>query len=65
MPDDRDDHDNVVAAGAVCPMPDWAAVLVAYRPSDRAVRGRVQPCEFTCPRSEIDFIVPENELIFQ
>jgi hypothetical protein len=65
MPDDRDDHDNVVVAGAICPMPDCAALVVAYRPSERAVLGRLEACEFTCPLCEIDFIVAEDELIFQ
>ena len=66
MLDDWDESVDVVAAGSICPLPDCGAVVISYRPSDRA--GRIKAgswCEFTCSRCGIDFTVPEEELIFQ
>jgi hypothetical protein len=63
---DWDERDEVVAAGSICPIPDCSALVVAYRPPDRAGRDHARPwCEFTCPRCGTDFTVPDDELIFQ
>jgi hypothetical protein len=66
MPDLRDERDDVVAAGSICPIPDCGALVVAYGPSDRTGRDDARPwCEFTCSRCGTDFTVPEDELMFQ
>ena len=65
MPDDWEEHDDVVAVGSSCPIPDCGALVVAYRPPDRTGRDNAEPWAFTCPRCGIDFTVPEDELIFQ
>jgi len=64
MADDWDEHDDVVAAGSSCPMPDCGALVVACRPPDRTGRDYAEPWGFTCPRCGIDFTVHEDELIF-
>jgi hypothetical protein len=61
-----DECDEVVAAGAICPVPDCGALVVSYRPRDRTGLDRANSCcEFRCPRCGIDFTVLEDELIFQ
>lgn len=66
MPDDWDEHDDVVAAGSICPVPDRGALAVSYMPPDRTGGDNAKPsCEFTCPRCAIDFAVSEDQLIFQ
>jgi hypothetical protein len=65
MPDDRDEQDDVVAAGASCPIPDCGALAITYRPTEGVGRADSKPWEFTCPRCGIDFTVPEDELILQ
>ena len=64
MPDDWDEHDDVVAAGSSCPVPDCGALAVACRPPDRTQCDNLKPWEFTCPRCGIVFTVLEDELIF-
>ena len=32
MRDDRDEHDELIAAGAICPVPDWGALVSSCRP---------------------------------
>jgi len=66
MLDDWDECDEVVAAGSICPVPDCGALVVCYRPPDRAeVDNSKSWCEFRCSRCGIDFTVSESELIFQ
>jgi hypothetical protein len=66
MSHDCDECDDEVAAGANCPVPDCGALVVSYRPSDKAMgRDDAEPWEFTCPRCGIDFAVSEGDLIFQ
>ena len=65
MPDDWDEHDDVVAAGASCPVPDCGALAIAYRSMEDVGRDHSEPWEFTCPRCGTDFTVPEDELILQ
>jgi hypothetical protein len=45
MPHEWEDHDDELAAGAICPMPDCVALV--------------------CGRCGIEFVVPEDELVFQ
>ncbi len=43
MPDLRDERDDVVAAGSICPIPDCGALVVAYRPPDRTGSDSARP----------------------
>jgi len=65
MPDEWDEDDEVVAAVAICPMPDCAALAFAYMSTEGGGRDHSELWEFTCPHCGIDFTVPENELLFQ
>jgi hypothetical protein len=66
MPDLWDEHDDVVAAGSICPIPNCGTLVVAYGPPDRTARDNARPWwEFTCPNCGTDFTVPEDELMFQ
>jgi hypothetical protein len=42
MLDDWDERDEVVAAGSICPVPDCGALVVSYRPTDRAGRDNAK-----------------------
>ena len=64
MQDDWYEHDNDVASGSSCPIPECGALAVAYRsPSARCDNSEL--CEFTCPRCGSDFIASSDALIFQ
>ena len=66
MLDNWDERDDVVAAGAICPVPDCGALVASYRPSKCTGPDSARLwCEFTCLRCGTDFSVPEDELIFQ
>jgi hypothetical protein len=65
MPDEWYEHDDVVAAGSSCPMPDCGALTVAYRSADDVGHDDAEPWEFTCPRCGLQFTVPEGDLILQ
>jgi hypothetical protein len=66
MSDHWDEHDEVVAAGSICPVPDCGALVISYRPSVRVGRDNARSwCEFACTGCGTDFTVPEDELIFQ
>jgi len=56
----------VEAAGSICPVPDCGALVVSYKPPDGTGHENAKSwCEFACRRCGTDFIVPEDELIFQ
>lgn len=65
MPYDWEEHDDEVAAGAICPEPDCGALAFAYRSTDLVGRDDAEPWEFTCPRCGMEFTVPEDELSLQ
>jgi hypothetical protein len=66
MIDDWDEREDAVAAGSICPVPDCGALVVSYRPPERAGRDNARSwCDFTCLHCGIDFSIPEDELIFQ
>ncbi len=52
MPDDWDDHAEVVAAGSSCRATECGESALAYGPPDRSRRDHAEPREFTCPRWE-------------
>ena len=62
---EREECDEVVAAGAICPLPDCGALAIDYRSSDGMGRDHSEPREFMCPRCGINFAIPEEDLIFQ
>jgi len=65
MPHEWEEHDDEVAAGAICRMPGCGALAVDYWSTDGVGRDHSEPWEFTCPHCGIDFTVPEDELLFQ
>ena len=65
MPCDREESDDLMAAGASCPMPDCGALTLAYRSSGNGERDNTEPWEFACPRCGIEFTVAECDLLFQ
>lgn len=65
MPYDWEEHDDEVAAGAICPERDCGALAFAYRSTDLVGRDDAEPWEFTCPRCGMEFTVPEDELSLQ
>ena len=65
MPHEWEELDDEVAAGSSRPMPDCGTLAVAYGSKDGVGRNRSESWEFTCPRCGIEFVVPEDELVFQ
>jgi len=65
MPHDWEQREDVIAAGTTCPMPDCGALAIAYRSTEDVRHDDAEPWEFTCPRCEFEFTVPEGDLIFQ
>jgi hypothetical protein len=65
MPHERGERDDEVAAGAICPMPECGALVVAFRATSIVSQDHIEPWEFACGRCGIEFVVPENELVFQ
>ena len=49
MPGNWDEQEDVVAAGAGCPIPDCGVLAVTYRLTEGAGRADSKPWEFTCP----------------
>ena len=46
-------------------MPDCGALVVTYTPPDRTGRDNAEPWEFVCGRCGVEFVAPEDELVFQ
>ena len=46
-------------------MSDRGALVLAYRPPDRRGRDDAEPWEFACGRCGVEFVVPEDELVFR
>ena len=65
MPHDWGEGDDEVAAGAICPMPECGALVVAFRATSLVSHDRIEPWEFAYGRCGIEFVVPEDELVFQ
>ena len=59
MPHEWEEHNDEVAAEAICRMPDCGALTVTYGATDGVGRDHSEPWEFTCPRCGIEFTVPE------
>ena len=65
MPHELGERDDEVAAGAICPLPDCGALVVAFRAPSLISRDLIEPLEVACGRCGIEFVVPEHELVFQ
>ena len=46
-------------------MPDCGALVVAFRATSLISHDHIEPWEFACVRCGIEFVVPEDELVFQ
>ena len=64
-PHEWEKHDDEVAAGAICPMPQCGALVIAFRATYVVRPDYIQPWEFACLRCGAEFDVPENDLVFQ
>jgi hypothetical protein len=63
-----EDQESMVAAGAVCPMPNCGALVIAYHSAESInsiTRRRAPVWEFTCPACGFEFMESADELIFQ
>jgi hypothetical protein len=63
-----DEADSVVAAGAVCPVPQCGSMVITYHPADsiNAVTRRYTTVwEFVCPACGFEFEASSDDLIFQ
>ena len=65
MPHERGERGDEVTAGAICPMPDCGAFVVAFRATSLICHDHFEPWEFACGRCGIEFVVPVDELVFQ
>lgn len=65
MSHDRNEIDDKVASGAICPMADCGALMVSYRLSDSLPPDFAELWEFTCPLCGTGFAVSEADLIFR
>ena len=65
MPHEWEELGDEVAAGAICPMPECGALVLAFRAAHVVRPDRIQPWEFACGRCGTEFGVPDNELVFQ
>ena len=54
-----------LAAGAICPSFGCGVLVVTFRPRYVVTPDHVQAFEFTCGRCGFDFVVPQEELVFQ
>jgi hypothetical protein len=61
MKNDWSDDVDVLAAGAVCPMPSCAEVTFAYHSGQPVME---EPIEFTCPRCGLQFRTFDEDLLF-
>ncbi len=60
-----DEPDDEVAAGAICPMPDCGALVIAFRATCVVRPDPLLAWAFVCGRCGAEFDVPENGLVLQ
>ena len=58
------EQEDVLVAGAMCPLADCGTLALAYRTPDRTRRD-AEWWVFTCGRCDIESVAPESELVFQ
>jgi hypothetical protein len=54
-----------LAAGAICPSSLCGALVVIFRARYFVTPDHLRLFEFTCGRCGFDFLVPQDELVFQ
>jgi len=64
MKNDWNEDEDLLTAGAICPMPGCGAVNLTYCYEDENQRSAIELCEFTCSRCGVDFIAAEHDLLF-
>jgi hypothetical protein len=65
IPHILEQHDDIVAAASICPLPDCSSIVIEYRAASAIRLGHPEDWEFTCSRCEIKFTVAHGEQIFQ
>jgi hypothetical protein len=65
MPHEWETRANEVTAGAICRTLECGALVIAFRATSVVRLNNIQPWEFACLRCGIEFVVPEDELVFQ
>lgn len=65
MPHEWQELDQEVAAGAICPVAECGALVIAFRATCFARTGHSELWEFACGRCGFEFGVPEHELVLQ
>jgi hypothetical protein len=59
------DDNKLLAAGTNCPIPDCRALVVTYRPANEEPGIRSDLWIFICPRCGLEFVTPQEDLLFQ
>jgi hypothetical protein len=65
MPQAWEEVDDEVAAGAICPMPECGALVIAFRATSVVRPDYIRPWEFACLRCGAEFELGDNDLVFQ
>jgi hypothetical protein len=65
IPHILEQHDDIVAAASICPLPDCSSLVIEYRAASAIRPGHPEDWEFTCSRCGLEFTVAHGELIFQ
>jgi hypothetical protein len=65
IPHILEQHDDIVAAASICPLPDCSSLVIEYRAASAIRPGHPEDWKFTCSRCGIKFAVAHCELIFQ
>jgi hypothetical protein len=65
VPHEWEELDDEMASGAICPMPECGALVIAFRAPYIVCPDHMQPLEFACLRCGAEFNVPEHDLVFQ
>jgi hypothetical protein len=65
IPHILEQHDDIVAAAFICPLPGCSSLVIEYRAASAIRPGHPEDWEFTCSRCGIKFTVAHGELIFQ
>jgi hypothetical protein len=56
---------DLVAAGTSCPNPGCGAVAIVYWLTNNDEPDTDEPWLFTCPRCGVDFLAPDDDLLFR
>ena len=62
---DPQEHDDEMAAGAICPQPNCGALTIAFHSADRIGQDEAEPWGFTCSCCGIEFTVLGSDLVLQ